>query len=271
MTLLEAALLGIVQGLTEFLPISSSGHLILARNWLGLPAEDSAAFVFDVLIQLGTWLAVLAYFRKDLLAIATDMLASLRSRNASQPMLANARLGWLILLSTLPAILVGWLIKDSMDRFSSLAYTGVFLIVNGLLLVAAEWLGKKQRQLSQLTTADALWIGVAQIFALLPAVSRSASTLFGGMLRHFDRRQAARFAFLMSVPVMPAAGFVALLQLGSLGSAADLLLPLTVGFMAAALVGYAAIRWLLNYLATHSFYPFAAYCAVLGILILLMQ
>lgn len=267
MTLFQAAVLGIVQGLTEFLPISSSGHLILARNWLGLPAEDSTAFVFDVLIQLGTWLAVLAYFRNDLLAIAKDMLAGLRTRSASH----NARLGWLVLLSMLPAVVVGWLIKDSMDTFSSLAYTGVFLIVNGLLLVAAELLGKKQRQLNTLTTADALWVGAAQILALLPAVSRSASTLFGGMLRHFDRRQAARFAFLMSVPIMPAAGFVALLQLGNLAGAASLLLPLAVGFVAAALVGYVAIRWLLGYLATHSFYPFAAYCAVLGILILLLQ
>ncbi|UYN92145.1 MAG: undecaprenyl-diphosphatase UppP [Anaerolineales bacterium] len=267
MTLFQAAVLGIVQGLTEFLPISSSGHLILARNWLGLPAEDSTAFVFDVLIQLGTWLAVLAYFRNDLLAIAKDMLAGLRTRSANP----NARLGWLVLLSMLPAVVIGWLIKDSMDTFSSLAYTGAFLILNGLLLVAAELLGKKQRQLNTLTTADALWVGAAQILALLPAVSRSASTLFGGMLRHFDRRQAARFAFLMSVPIMPAAGFVALLQLGSLAGAASLLLPLAVGFVAAALVGYVAIRWLLGYLATHSFYPFAAYCAVLGILILLLQ
>ncbi len=267
MTLFQAAVLGIVQGLTEFLPISSSGHLILARNWLSLPAEDSTAFVFDVLIQLGTWLAVLAYFRNDLLAIAKDMLAGLRTHNASP----NARLGWLVLLSMLPAVVVGWLIKDSMDTFSSLTYTAIFLILNGLLLGAAELLGKKQRQLNTLTTADALWIGAAQILALLPAVSRSASTLFGGMLRHFDRRQAARFAFLMSVPIMPAAGFVALLQLGNLADAASLLLPLAVGFVAAALVGYVAIRWLLNYLATHSFYPFAAYCAVLGILILLLQ
>lgn len=267
MNLIQAALLGIVQGLTEFLPISSSGHLILARNWLGLPAEDASAFVFDVLIQLGTWLAVLAYFRKDLLAITTDVLASLRTRKTSP----NARLGWLVLLSMLPAVIVGWFIKDSMETFSSLTYTGIFLIVNALLLVAAEWLGKKQRQLSELTAADAVWIGVAQIFALLPAVSRSASTLFGGMLRNLDRRQAARFAFLMSVPIMPAAGIVALMQLGSLAGAASLLLPLAVGFTAAAIVGYIAIDLLLRYLATHSFYPFAIYCTALGLAILLLQ
>ncbi|QYK51549.1 MAG: undecaprenyl-diphosphatase UppP [Anaerolineales bacterium] len=267
MNLFQAALLGIVQGLTEFLPISSSGHLILARNWLGLPAEDTSAFVFDVLIQLGTWLAVLAYFRKDLLAIATDVLASLRTRKTSP----NARLGWLVLLSMLPAVIVGWFIKDSMETFSSLTYTGIFLIVNALLLVAAEWLGKKQRQLSELTATDAVWIGVAQIFALLPAVSRSASTLFGGMLRNLDRRQAARFAFLMSVPIMPAAGIVALMQLGSLAGAASLLLPLAVGFTAAAIVGYIAIDLLLRYLATHSFYPFAIYCTLLGLGILLLQ
>ncbi len=267
MTLLQAAILGIVQGFTEFLPISSSGHLILARTWMGLPAEDTATFVFDVLIQLGTWVAVVAYFFKDLLAIGKDMLAGLRTRSAS----LNARLGWLVLLSMLPAVVVGWLIQDSMDQFSSMLWTGFFLIINALLLVAAEWLGKKQRQLSELTSKDALWIGLAQAIALLPAVSRSASTLFGGMLRDLDRRQAARFAFLMSVPIMPAAGFVALLQLGGLPEASSLLLPIIVGFVAAAVVGYAAIRWLLRYLATHSFYPFAIYCTGLGILILLLQ
>ncbi|MCW5873863.1 MAG: undecaprenyl-diphosphatase UppP [Anaerolineales bacterium] len=267
MTLIQAALLGIVQGLTEFLPVSSSGHLILARALLGLPAEDTAAFVFDVLIQLGTWVAVVAYFFKDLIAIGRDMWAGLRTRRTSP----NARLGWLVLLSMLPAVVVGWLIQDSMDKFSSMAFTAIFLIVNGLLLVAAEWLGKKQRQLSELTTKDALWIGAAQIIALLPAVSRSASTLFGGMVRDLDRRQAARFAFLMSVPIMPAAGVVAWLQLGSLPEAGSLLLPIAVGFVAAALMGYAAIRWLLGYLATHSFYPFAIYCTALGILILLLQ
>jgi len=268
MTLIQAALLGIVQGLTEFLPISSSGHLILARTWMGLPAENTAAFVFDVLIQLGTWVAVVAYFFKDLLAIGSDMLLSLRKGTQAS---AAARLGWLVLLSMLPAVVVGWLIQDSMDRFSSMAFTAIFLIVNGLLLMAAEWLGRKQRQLSELTTKDALWIGFAQIFALLPAVSRSASTLFGGMVRHLERRQAARFAFLMSVPIMPAAGLVALLQLGDLPEASSLLLPILVGSLAAAIVGYAAIRWLLRYLATHSFYPFAIYCTGLGIVILLLQ
>lgn len=268
MNLLQAALLGIVQGLTEFLPISSSGHLILARHWLGLPAQDSAAFVFDVLVQLGTWLAVLAYFYKDLLAIGTDMLASLTRRRAAS---ANARLGWLVLLSMLPAVVVGWLIKDNLEEYSSLTYTALFLIVNALLLVAAEWLGQKRRQLAEMGVADAGWIGVAQIFALLPAVSRSASTLFGGMARHLTRQDAARFAFLMSVPIMPAAGFVALLQLGSLSEAGSLVAPILVGFVFAALMGYVAIRWLLRYLATHSFYPFAIYCTGLGILILLLQ
>lgn len=268
MTLIQAALLGIVQGLTEFLPISSSGHLILARTWLGLPAEDTAAFVFDVLVQLGTWVAVVVYFFKDLVAIGKDMLHSLRTRTTPS---ADARLGWLVLLSMLPAVVVGWLIQDSMDKFSSMLYTAIFLIVNALLLVAAEWLGKKQRQLDELTAKDALWIGAAQILALLPAVSRSASTLFGGMIRHLDRRQAARFAFLMSVPIMPAAGFVALLQLGGLPEAGSLLLPIVVGGIAAGVVGYAAIRWLLRYLATHSFYPFAIYCSAVAIYILLTQ
>lgn len=267
MTLLQAAVLGVVQGLTEFLPISSSGHLILARNWLGLSAEGSAAFAFDVLIQLGTWLAVLAYFWRDLLAISRDMLAGLRGAAVT----AQARLGWLVALATLPAIVFGWLLKDSMDQFSGLVVTGIFLIVNGLLLVLAEWLGKGGRTTADMTSKDALWIGFSQVLGLLPAVSRSASTLFGGMTRNLERRQAARFAFLMAVPVLPAAGVVALLQLEALPEAGSLLAPLLVGFVASAVVGYIAIRWLLNYLATHSFYPFAIYCTLLGALVLILR
>lgn len=266
-TLLQAALLGVVQGLTEFLPISSSGHLILARHLLNLPFEDQSAFIFDVLVQLGTWVAVVVYFWSDLVEIAKGMLAGLRGKPAGE----QGRLGWLVILATIPAVIAGWLLKDSNEQFAGLTLTGGFLILNALLLAAAEWFDKRQREVTDLRAADAAWIGLTQILGLLPAVSRSAATLFGGMTRNLRRRQAARFAFLMAVPIMPAAAVVAFWQLETLPEAGSLLLPLLAGFAAAAIVGYISIRWLLRYLADHSFYPFAIYCAVLGALVLLLK
>ncbi len=267
MNLLHAALLGIIQGLTEFLPVSSSGHLILVRHLLGIPKEDAAAFIFDVLVQMGTWLALVIYYRDDLLIIAKDMCANLFQRKSAS---AEARLGWLVLLATFPAVIAGWLLKDSLTgSLSSLPATGWLLLGTALLLVAAELLGHRQRAGEELKPLDALWIGASQILGLLPAISRSAATLFGGMTRNL-RRQAARFAFLMAVPIMPAAAAVAILQLETLPQASGLLLPLAIGFLAATLVGYLTIRWLLNYLATRSLFPFAVYCSVVGILVLFL-
>lgn len=268
MNLFHAALLGLVQGLTEFLPVSSSGHLILVRHLLGLPDEDTAAFIFDVLIQMGTWVAVVIYFRNELLTIAKDMLSNIFQR---KPATAEARLGWLILLATVPAVIAGWLLKDSIvGTLSSLPATGWLLLGTALLLVAAELIGHRQRRAEDLRPTDALWIGAAQSLALLPAISRSAATLFGGMGRNLGRDQAARFAFLMAVPVMPAAAVVAFLQLETLPQATSLLLPLAVGFLGAAVVGYLSIRWLLNYLASRSLIPFAIYCAIVGVLVLFL-
>lgn len=266
MNLIEASLLGLVQGLTEFLPISSSGHLILARALMGLHQEDQLAFIFDVLVQMGTWLAVVIYFWRDLVAIAGDMLRRLRGQPAPQ-----ARLGWLIILATIPAVLAGWWMKDSVAGvFSGLAPTGWFLIANALLLSIAELFGRRTRSLESANTTDALTIGAFQVLALLPAVSRSASTLAGGMVRNFTRSQAARFAFLMAVPIMPAAAVVALIDLGGVPQADGLLLPLLFGFAFSALFGYLTIRWLLNYLSHRPLYPFVIYCLVVGVATLLL-
>jgi len=261
MNLFEATLLGVIQGVTEFLPISSSGHLLLARELLGIGQESQAAFIFDVLVQLGTWVAILLYFWKDLAGIAVDMWQGLRGRAAPQ-----ARLGWLLALATIPAVLAGWLIKDAMTgAISGLLLTGAFLLTNALLLGLAELAGRRTRQIENMNSKDAVWIGAFQALALLPAVSRSAASMAGGLTRNLTRPAAARFAFLLAVPVMPAAALVALLDLGSLPNAGNLLLPLGIGFVAATVVGYLSIRWLLNYLARHSLYPFAIYCLVVGL------
>ena len=262
MNLIDAILLGAVQGVTEFLPISSTGHLILARHLFGIQQDALAASLFDILIQLGTWVAVVIFYRRDLRAIAMDAWSGLRGKPGPQ-----ARLGWLLLLATLPAVLVGWLLKESIiGDLNGLFLTGVFLTGNTILLLLAEFVDRRPREGRKLNEGDALSIGAFQVLALLPAISRSAATLAGGMTRNLTRPNAARFAFLMAVPIMPAAALVAFMDLGGLPHAQGLWLPLVAGFAASTVVGYLAIRWLLGYLSHRSTLPFAFYCLIIGLL-----
>lgn len=264
MTWLQSILLGAVQGATEFLPISSSGHLILTRTILGIQQAPLPAFIFDVLVQLGTWVAVLIYYWADLVEIITDMLQRLRGKPGPQ-----AKLGWLLIIASIPAVFIGWFAKDTMTGdVAGLPLTGVFLLVNAGLLFLAELGSRRTRKLDDANPGDALWVGLFQALALLPAVSRSASTLAGGMTRNFGRRSAARFAFLMALPIMPAAAVVAFFDLGRLPDAYGLALPLFFGFLSAAISGYFSIRWLLKYLAERSLFPFAAYCLIVGSLVI---
>lgn len=267
MNLFQALLLGAVQGFTEFIPISSTGHLLLARQLLRMDQEIQDAFVFDLLIQMGTWLAVVIFYRHDLISIGADMLKCLRRQPAPQ-----ARLGWLLLTATIPAVIVGWLAKDSMTGLiNGLGATGLFLLVNAGFLVIAELFGSRKKEIGDLSHGDSLLIGLFQASALLPAISRSAATLSGAMLRNLRRRQAARFAFLLAVPIMPAAAVVGLLDLGNLPQANELILPVIAGALVSAVIGYLSIRWLLNYLANRSLYPFAIYCTVVGIIAILFN
>ncbi len=268
MTLVQAAVLGVVQGLTEFLPVSSSGHLVLVPHLLGWRLSGREAFVFDVLVQWGTLFAVFAYFRRDLAQI---IAATVRELGRGRPLASqDSRLGWQIALATLPAVVVGLLFKDQIEgAFASARATGLFLFATAGLLVAAETIGRRTRGLETLNWWDAWWIGCAQVLALLPGVSRSGATIAGGMARHLDRETAARFSFLMSVPVMLGAGVLALRDLASLESTAAMLPPLLVGFATALVSGYLAIRWLLAYLMRHSLYGFAVYCVLAGTVALL--
>jgi len=265
MTLFQAAILGIVQGLTEFLPVSSSGHLVLVPHFLGWDLSGREAFVFDVLVQWGTLFAVFVYFRHDLAAITGHFVRCLvQGRPLAD---AEARLGWQIILATIPAVVAGLLFKDAIETaFDSARATGIFLLGTAGLLVVAETLGRRSRSMATLGWLDAWWIGCSQVLALLPGISRSGATIAGGMTRHLDREAAARFSFLMSVPVMLGAGILALRDLASLQSMDSMLLPLAVGFCTALVSGYLAIRWLLAYLMHHSLYGFAVYCLAAGVL-----
>jgi undecaprenyl-diphosphatase len=181
----------------------------------------------------------------------------------------GSRLGWNLILATIPAGLLGLALKDRVEAaFGSLTGTAVFLLVTAVLLLAAEIAGRRNRCFEQIGWKDALVMGLFQAISIFPGVSRSGSTMTGGMMRSLDRQSAARFSFLMSIPIMLAAGLLAtrdMLDIPNLGSLMPVFIP---GFLTAAVVGYAAIRWLLGYLTRHPLYVFAIYCAVVGLAVL---
>jgi undecaprenyl-diphosphatase len=272
MSLFQAFLLGIVEGLTEFIPVSSTAHLLIGQTILGLPAND-AMFSFLVLVQIGTIVSLLIYFWKDLISIVADTLKNLSGLRDFKSLPENAKLGWYIVIATIPALIAGYLLKDTIQALflKPLVEAAIRLFAAAILLALAEWLTKKDRALRSMNWLDALVIGLFQIIAVFPGASRSGSTISGGMFRSFDRPSAARFAFLMSVPVMLAAGGYQMLDVVHMTGLADFLPVLAVGFITAAIVGWFAVGWLLRYLSGHSLYVFSAYCAVVGVIVLIFH
>lgn len=283
MSLFHALLLGLIQGLTEFIPVSSTAHLLIGQTLLGLPA-DNAMFSFLVIVQWGTLVSLFVFYWQDLLKIARavieflfslikkrDPSTSLHSTSLRESLTPDALLGLYILLATLPALAAGYLLKDAVEALfrQPLLQAATRLFAAAILLTLAETLSRKNRQLEAMTWLDALVIGVFQVLAVFPGASRSGTTISGAMLRGFDRPSAARFAFLMSVPVMLAAGAYELLDVLQMPNLTAFLLPLAVGFLSAAVVGWLAIRWLIGYLSKRSLYAFAVYCAVVGSISLL--
>jgi undecaprenyl-diphosphatase len=272
MNLLHAFLLGILQGLTEFIPVSSTAHLLIAQYLMGIPADD-AAFAFNVLVQLGTILSLIIYFWKDLLNIVLDTLKNIGGLSKFKSLPDNAKLGWYIVIATIPALLAGALLKKYVVALFGMPLTeaAIRLLAAAILLTLAETFSKRNRELGSMTWLDALVIGLMQVIAVFPGASRSGTTISGGMFRNFDRPAAARFAFLMSVPVMLAAGAYESLDLIKMQNLGQFLPLLLIGFITAAVVGWLAIRWLLNYLNKHSLYVFAAYCTVAGLICVALQ
>jgi undecaprenyl-diphosphatase len=269
MSLLQAILLGIVQAATEFLPVSSSAHLVIVPFLLGWQMPADQAFVFDVLVQLGTLVAVMAYFWRELWAIGRGWLVALLQRKPFGTQ--TARLGWYLILATLPAGVLGLLFKDLVEQaFASPLAAGGFLFLTAALLWGAERWSRSTQSLETLDWKIALSMGIGQALAILPGVSRSGATISAGMLRGLQRADAARFSFLMSLPIMLAAGLVGVLDLRHVQGLGSFLPVLLVGFGVAALVGYLVIRWLLGYLAQRSMRPFAWYCLALALLVLLV-
>jgi undecaprenyl-diphosphatase len=265
MSLLEAIVLGIVQGLTEFLPISSTGHLRIVPAFLGW---DDPGAAFTAVTQLGTMAAVLLYFRTDLIRIARAWLASVRDRSKRREL--DARIGWYIVLGTVPIGVFGVLFKDQIETGARDLYViGVALIVLGLILAAAEAVSTRERQIEQIETKDGFWVGMAQALALIPGVSRSGATITAGLFLGLDRAAAARFSFLLSVPAVVLSGLFELSSIiegeeGEHVGAGALVVATALAFV----VGYASIAFLLRFLANHTTFVFVAYRVALGAVVL---
>jgi len=259
MDLIQATILGFVQGVSEFAPISSSGHLVLVPWLLGWPAPG---LIFDTIVHWGTLVAVLAYFWRDFVSLARAWGRSLVSRNPSEP---EARLAWLIIVGTVPAAVMGYLGEDFFESlFAAPAWVAGLLLVTGLVLTLSEWLGSRQREPYQLSFWDAVIIGIAQGCAIAPGISRSGATMAAGLFRGLKREAAARYSFLLATPIIFGAGLLQLLDLFKIENAVVHLPPLIPGFLAAAFSGYLGIRFLLSYLQRGKLYAFAIYCWLVG-------
>ncbi len=268
MSLLEEIVLGIVQGLTEFLPISSSGHLRIVPALFGW--EDPGA-AFTAITQLGTMMAVVIYFWSDLLRIAATWLRSLRDPALRKEL--DARLGWYIILGTIPISIFGIAFQDQIETGArSLYLIGTTLIVFGFILLWADRVGKRERKVEQITTRDGLIVGTAQALALVPGVSRSGATITAGLFLGLERAAAARFSFLLSIPaVVLSALFEMRSYLDDGGGTGDSdVVGLLIATALAFVVGYASIAFLLRYLADHSLAIFVWYRVVLGALVLVL-
>jgi undecaprenyl-diphosphatase len=251
--LLDAALLGIVQGLTEFLPVSSSGHLILARAFFGWDA-GRFGLAFDVACHVGTLLAVMAYFHRDIRTMIMSTPGALGMRDGGPERLVR-----LIAVGTIPVVVVALVFGDQLERLRDPAIVAVTLAVGGLGLLLAEWFGRHYRSEDTVSYWEALAIGAAQASALIPGVSRSGATLTVALLLGFARPGAARFVFLLSLPAVVAAAAKETMDMAEAG-AADLPAPLfVVGLVVSAVVGYLTIKFFLRYLTNHSLTAFAVY------------
>jgi undecaprenyl-diphosphatase len=264
MTLFQAIILGIVQGITEFLPISSSGHLVLVPNLLGWKIPPDQAFSYNVLLQAATLLAVFSFFYKDFLNLARASFESVKQKRLVNH---DAKLALYILLTTIPAGLVGIALNGLLRKvFSQPVASAFFLIVTAFLLILAEKLGDRTKSLEDISWLDSLWIGIFQIFALLPGISRSGITITGGMFRDLDRTSSASFSFLISFPLLIAAGIDGLYSFIKLPNTTESLFIFLVGSIISAIVGFLSIKWLLRFLSHRKLYTFSVYCILFAIL-----
>jgi len=263
MNLFQALILGLVQGLTEFIPVSSSGHLVLVPWFLGWPSPGLA---FDTVLHLGTLAAILAVFWRDLIALALALIDGVRRRSLAT---AQSKMAAALVIATVPAALLGYFGQKLFeDLFSAPEWVAAFLLGTAVLLLASERLVGKARSLEQVGARSALLIGLFQGLAIAPGLSRSGATISAGRFLGLPRADAARFSFLLAAPIIAGAGGLQVVKLAGTGALSQNAGLLLIGFVTALASGYLVIRFLLKYLQQHSLAPFALYCAGLGLLTL---
>lgn len=262
---LYAAILGIIQGLTEFWPISSSGHLVLAHDLLQFDVANDLSF--DVALHIGTLLALIIFFWADIRRYSVAFVRSIANFQVRTN--ADQRMAWLIILGTVPAAIAGYLFAVAIESsLRAVWLVALMLIIGGILFIVVERVAKKQKQLPDLGWKGALTVGIAQALALVPGVSRSGATICTGMAIGFTRETAARFSFLLSIPIVFGAGAKKMLDLAEAGIGEREWLMMLVGLLASAIVGYIAIKFLLRFLAKHPLNVFGWYRIALGIILL---
>ncbi len=268
MTLLQSILLGTLQGLTEFIPISSSAHLALLPyfvNWWVSPEID---FIFNILVQFATLGAVIVYYWKDLIQMLSSIFRNLRGKGAWDD--ADTKLAFAVVVGTIPVVLIGYPLKELVRvAFKQPLWIGCALLVTSLLLFLSERSLHKKSDSHSINLVDALIIGLWQTLAIFPGISRSGATIAGGLFRRLDRKQATRFAFLLSIPSLAGAGIVSLVDFIRLPNPTQYLGVVLPGLVVSFIVGYLSIYWLVRYVQNHSLYLFSGYCLFLGIIVIL--
>ena len=269
-TVLQALVMGIVQGLTEFLPVSSSGHLVIVPFLFGWNDAFLTSLAFSVMLHMGTLVALLVYFRDDWARLIPAGFAAVRDRSfRSDP---DRRLAGLLVAATIPAALAGLLFNDVIEnQFRQVGLVALMLVIGGVILFAADRVGRRSRAIADITFPVAVGVGAAQAIALIPGISRSGISISAGRLAGLDREAAARFAFLMATPITAGAGLFEVRKLltGEAGVQVELA-PLVVGMVAALLSGLAAIHFMLRYLRTRSLDVFVLYRFVLAAIVVVV-
>ncbi len=266
MSILQAIILGLVQGLTEFIPVSSSGHLILFHDFLGVSLSPQAGFIFDMALNIGTLSALLLYFHREVLELARAIF------NKQAKLF---RLAWLLVLATIPAAIFGFLLKSTAESaFRSSRLVATSLIVAGCIMLIVEWYAKKAKaktKLADVSIKQSLAVGLAQAFAIIPGVSRSGATITTGLLTNIDRVDATRFSFLLGIPIMFGAILDTLLSGSAISNINGEKGIFLSGILAAFLSGLFAIKFMLRFLSKHTLDIFGYYRIVLGVVVLLFS
>lgn len=268
----EAVILGIVQGLTEFLPISSSAHVQIAQQLLGLgemPKPQLTAFIAT--IQLGTEAAVLIYFWKDITRVVRAFFGSLLNKSVqNQDQKRDAKLGWLIIVGSVPVVVVGLVFKDAIEnQLRSLWVIAITLIIFGIVLGIADFYGKRQKSIEQLTTRHGILFGLGQALAVIPGVSRSGGTISVGLVLGYSRQAAARYSFLLAIPAVIASGLYEFIKTAK-DLDQSLLIATAVATIVSFAVGFSVIVGLLKYLSKGSFMPFVIWRVAVGTLLIIL-